>query len=80
MLESGYRRYLEETGKKELKRNFVKLSNSKAADGKLEELLQQQWTWFFLPHNCARFVEVVVQAGGSNAGLYSNCPTLETFR
>lgn len=46
---------------------------------KLEELLAAKWTWGVLPHNCASFVEEVVQAGGSDAGLYSNCPALETF-
>ncbi len=26
------------------------------------------------------FVEEVLQAGGTSAGLYSNCPTKETFK
>lgn len=50
-----------------------------AAHKKLEELLAKQWTWFVLPNNCASFVEDVVKAGGSNAGLYFNCPTRERF-
>lgn len=80
MGESGYRRYLKETGKSEIRRTLVKLNNPAATNRKLEELLQQRWTWFVLPHNCATFVEVILQAGGTKAGIYSNCPAVETFR
>jgi hypothetical protein len=79
MTEQGYRRYLKEAGKKELKRFQVTISNPVAATLKLEQLTSEKWTWGVLPHNCASFVEEVVQAGGSTAGLYSNCPALEDF-
>ena len=79
MTEDGYRRYLKENGKKELKRFSVTMSNPMKAMLKIEELLSVTWTWGILPHNCASFVEDVVQAGGSTAGLYSNCPALEKF-
>ena len=79
MSEMGYRRYLTENGKKELRRARVPISKPDAAMVKLEWLLSQKWTWGVLPHNCAAFVEDVVRAGGSNAGLYLNCPTIETF-
>ena len=59
---------------------MVSIQNPDASNRKLEELLAKQWTWFVLPNNCANFVEEVLQAGGTSAGLYSNCPTLETFR
>ena len=80
MDEDGYKRYLAENGKKEISRTFVKIPNTNAANLKLEEILLNQWTWFLLPNNCASFVEDVLQAGGTKAGLYSNCPTRETFR
>jgi hypothetical protein len=80
MGEDGYKRYLAENGKKEISRTFVKISDPGACNRKLEELLLKQWTWFLLPNNCASFVEDVLQAGGTKAGLYSNCPTRETFR
>jgi hypothetical protein len=79
MTKDGYRRYLKETGKKELKRFKVTISNPNFAMFKLEQLTSEKWTWGVLPHNCASFVEEVVRAGGSVAGLYSNCPALENF-
>ena len=47
---------------------------------KLEQLAAAKWFWGVLPHNCASFVEEVVRAGGSSAGLYFNCPARERFR
>lgn len=80
MDEAGYKRYLTENGKKEISRTFVKIPDPGACNRKLEELLLKQWTWFLLPNNCVSFVEDVLQAGGTKAGLYSNCPTRETFK
>lgn len=79
MSENGYRRYLKENKKKELRRFSVKISDQNAANLKLEGLVSNIWRWWVLPHNCAAFVEEVVSAGGSRAGLYSNCPALEQF-
>lgn len=79
MNEQGYRRYLEENGKHEIRRTPVKITNVNAAMLKLEELLAAKWNWGVLPHNCASFVEEVVQAGGSTAGLWLNCPSIGTF-
>lgn len=80
MREAGFRRYLKENAKREISRTHVKIPNPDASNEKLEELLATQWTWFVLPNNCTRFVEEVLQAGGSSAGLYSNCPMHETFK
>jgi hypothetical protein len=79
MSDDGYRRYLKETAKRELKRFQVKISKPNAAMLKIEQLLSVKWTWGVLPHNCASFVEEIVKAAGSPAGLYSNCPALENF-
>jgi hypothetical protein len=38
------------------------------------------WSWWVLPYNCASFVEDVVRAGGSKAGLYFNCPVSKRLR
>ncbi|MES2740348.1 MAG: hypothetical protein V4754_05285 [Pseudomonadota bacterium] len=80
MREPGYLRYLKENGKREIRRSFLKIPNPIAAHRKLEELLAKRWLWLGLPHNCAAFLEEIVQAGGSKAGLYFNCPTIEEFR
>ena len=79
MYESGYQRYLKENGKHEIRRWIVKLPNPRGAHQKLHELLKKPWLWLVLPNNCASFVEEVMQAGGSNAGLYFNCPSVEPF-
>ena len=79
MNESGYQRYLSDTGKRELKRFRVKISRPNQAMLELEQLLFVKWMWGLLPHNCASFVEKIVAAGGSSAGLYLNCPSLEKF-
>lgn len=76
----GYRRYLQEHQKRELRRTFVSVPNPGGAHQRLEELLAKQWSWFVLPNNCASFVEEVVAAGGSKAGLYLNCPAIENFK
>lgn len=80
MDERGYRRYLADNHKREIRRTPVPLPHPEAANRRLCELLGERWQWGILPHNCATFVEEVLQAGGTNAGLYSNCPTAERFR
>jgi hypothetical protein len=77
---AGYARYLREAKKKELRRYSVPLSKPDDALAKLVDLMQKKWAWLILPHNCAAFVEEVVAAGGSTAGLYSNCPSHEAFK
>jgi hypothetical protein len=79
MREEGYMRYLRENDKHEIRRWIIKIPNPAGAHAKLEELLTNQWLWFLLPHNCVAFVEDVVQAGGSKAGMYFNCPSMEPF-
>jgi hypothetical protein len=80
MREPGYRRYVAEHRKRELRRTFISIPRPDDSHRKLEELLATQWSWFVLPNNCASFVEDVVRAGGSTAGLFSNCPSRERFR
>lgn len=79
MGEHGYQRYLKENSKREIRRWIVPIPNLHAAHRKLEELLARQWLWLALPKNCVSFVEEVVKAGGSNAGMYLNCPRAESF-
>lgn len=80
MRESGYRRYLDEHGKRELSRKFVAIPRPADSQEKLDRLLAKQWWWFVVPNNCASFVEDIVRAGGSSAGLYFNCPSREAFK
>jgi hypothetical protein len=75
----GFQRYLRENAKREVGRVAVPLKEPLRAMARLEQLLVQRWTWFVLPHNCVRFVEVVLQAGGAPAGWWSNCPLAEVF-
>jgi hypothetical protein len=79
MREEGYMRYLKENGKHEIRRWIIHIPNPAGAHAKLEELLTKQWLWGILIHNCTSFVEEVVQAGGSSAGMYFNCPSVEPF-
>ena len=71
---TGYGRYLRENDKQELRRFIVPIPNPEGAHRKLEELLAKPWRWLVLPNNCVSFVEEVVRAGGSNAGMYFNEP------
>ena len=64
MDEAGYQRYLEETGKTELRRIPVFIRNPAASQLKLEELLNQKWRWGAVVHNCETFVEDIILAGG----------------
>jgi hypothetical protein len=76
---AGYERYIKENGKSELSRYMVRVPKPGDAEARLKVLVGEKWFWAVLPHNCAAFVEDVVQAGGSSAGLYSNCPSREKF-
>lgn len=78
--QKGYLRYLKENKKKEITRYQVSLTDPDGAVNRLIDLMQKQWRWMVLPNNCAAFVEDVCSAGGSSAGLYSNCPRLERFK
>lgn len=79
MDESGYMRYLRENGKREIRRWIVPIPDPVGAHQKLVELLSKEWLWLALPSNCVNFVEEVVKAGGSDAGMIFNCPTMEPF-
>lgn len=79
MHESGYMRYLKENGKREYGRWIITLPNPAGAHRKLDELLAKKWLWLVVRDNCVSFVEEVVQAGGSKAGMYFNCPAAEPF-
>jgi hypothetical protein len=78
MNDSGFRRYLKETGKRELRRRKIELPNPSGAEIYVERLLSDHWLWAVLPHNCVAFVEEVIKAGGGTWGSYSNCPALAT--
>lgn len=57
MAEAGYKRYLKEGGKVEIRRWTVPIRNPLGAHRKLEELLSKRWQWLLLPNNCVSFVE-----------------------
>lgn len=80
MHENGYARYLAENKKKELRRQFVYLEKPLEAQHKLDQLTSKKWLWGGFPNNCASFVEKILKAGGSSVGVYSNCPTLESWK
>lgn len=79
MSHEGFQRFLRESRKKEIRRTRVSLPRPDKAAAKLEEVLSTKWLWKVLPDNCARFAEVVLQAGGTGEGLWSNCPALEPW-
>jgi len=78
MTQDGYRRYLREAKKSELRRLPVTIPNPDSARLKLEELMSKSWTWLVLPNNCVSFVEEVIAAGGGTWASASNCPALAT--
>jgi len=78
MNDAGYRTYLKDTGKVELRRRPLNLPKPDAAYLYVEGILSQKWTWAVLPHNCVAFVEGVIEAGGGDWSSYSNCPALAT--
>ncbi|MEZ5429413.1 MAG: hypothetical protein R2747_24400 [Pyrinomonadaceae bacterium] len=78
MTEAGYRRYLREAGKTEIRRVPLSLPDPHSAELYLEELSANNWTWLVLPNNCVAFVEEVIHAGGGTWSSYSNCPSVAT--
>lgn len=78
MSESGYRRYLGETGKVELRQINLSLPRPQDASLYLNNLMANKWTWGVVPNNCVAFVEEVINAGGGTWSSYSNCPDLAT--
>ena len=78
MDDAGYRRYLRESGKTELRRLSVSVPNPQGALNCLERLTAEKWTWLVIPNNCVSFVEEVLAAGGANWASASNCPALAT--
>ena len=64
MSEDGYRRYLKESGKTELRRFPVEIPTPYSAMLELEELLSKPWGWWVVIHNCVTFVEEIIVAGG----------------
>jgi len=78
MSESGYRKYLREAGKVELRRRYLSLPNPEGCVGYLEGLMANTWTWGVIPNNCVSFVEEVIKAGGGTWSSYSNCPDIAT--
>ena len=78
MNQMGYKRYLKEAGKSEIRRRYLSLPDPNGALLYLENLMSCQWTWGGIPNNCVAFVEEVIQAGGGTWGSYSNCPAIAT--
>jgi hypothetical protein len=78
MSESGYRRYLRDVGKTEIRRRYLSLPDPQGALLHLEGLMANKWTWLVLPNNCVAFVEEVIKAGGGTWSSYSNCPAIAT--
>jgi hypothetical protein len=78
MSENGYKRYLKETGKRELRRRRIDIPKPDDAYLEIERQLAEKWTWGVLPHNCVSFCEAIITAGGGTWGSYSNCPAIAT--
>jgi len=76
MSDSGYRRFLDESGKSELNRVDIAIPDQNGALTQLENLMSNKWTWMVLPNNCVSFVEEVLDAGGSDWSSITNCPVL----
>lgn len=80
MREAGYRRYLMENKKHEIRRLDAQITNPSRAYARLLQLMANKWFWKVLPDNCASFVKEVVAAGGGNLTVLLNCPDQEYVR
>ena len=78
MTDAGYRRYLSDAGKSEVRRRTLRLPDPDGARLYLENLMANTWTWWMIPNNCVAFVEEVIAAGGGTWSSYSNCPSVAT--
>lgn len=79
LTETGYQNYLHKAGKRELKRWPVQLPAPEGAYKKLLELLRTQWKWSPHEKNCVAFIETIVRAGNSDAGMLVHCPVIGRF-
>ena len=64
MNEDGYQRYLRDTGKTEKWRIRVFIPRPEASQLRLEQLLNESWSWGVVVHNCETMVEQIIMAGG----------------
>lgn len=78
MNQEGFRRYLRESGKTELRRLHVEIPRPQDAYRRLQALMSESWTWLVLPNNCVAFAEDVIAAGGGEWASASNCPAVAT--
>jgi len=78
MTDAGFKVYLKENRKRELRRRALNLPNPDGAYFYVESIMAEKWTWGVLPNNCVAFVESVIEAGGGEWGSYSNCPAIAT--
>ncbi len=76
MSEDGYRCYLADQGKHEIRREDGKIHDPAAAYRKLMELVSQRWLWTPGPHNCVSFAQQVIEAGGGHYSNPLNCPDI----
>jgi hypothetical protein len=75
MSEAGYRVYLRETKKTELRRFRVYIPEPAKSQLKLEQELSRPWLWGMVLHNCETLVEDIIVAGGGpriHQGLFYN--------
>jgi hypothetical protein len=73
MTQASYHRYIRENKKTELGRLTYSLVRPYSAYNRMIELMQKKWFWGAIMHNCATFVEVIAEAGGTQIKL-SKCP------
>ena len=78
MTEDGFKQYLKENNKSEIRRVRVDLPNPQGAYLYMERLLSAKWNWYVLPNNCVSFAEELIAAGGSTWASASNCPAVAT--
>lgn len=66
---AGYRRYLLENGKRQLRADRIHIPDPGAAQIRLEELTARRWLRGGVAHHCATFVQEIIRSGGSRVGL-----------
>jgi hypothetical protein len=76
MTEQKYHQYSLEGRKRELFRRKIILPYPAGAQRKLEDLSINRWLWLGIPNNCVSYVEEILEAGGADDSIVSNCPVL----
>jgi hypothetical protein len=68
--------YLKSNGKSLIYHDPIRIPNAPGALTRLQQLRMSKWVWLVVPHNCVRFCEQIIRAGGGSWFSTTNLPIL----